>query len=30
MQPIKIVNKKGDLEDIVEASDQLNLQAQNI
>ena len=27
MQPIKIVNKKGDLEDIVEASDQLNLQA---
>ncbi|MDG1508154.1 MAG: HD domain-containing protein [Flavobacteriaceae bacterium] len=27
LQPIKIVNKKGDLEDIVEASDQLNLQA---
>tara|TARA_B110000003_G_scaffold53347_1_gene53150 strand:- start:102246 stop:103484 length:1239 start_codon:yes stop_codon:yes gene_type:complete len=26
-QPIKIVNKKGNLEDIVKASDQLNLQA---
>lgn len=27
LQPIKILNKKGDLEDIVLASDQLNLQA---
>ena len=26
-QPIKIVNKRGNLEDIVKASDQLNLQA---